>query len=743
MNRIDRKLIYILVFFALFIPNMKQDSLYFNSYPIKMHVDENLTSSLIKNQKNEISSLNQDFQWMTLTKSDISLFKNECGVYDPNINYPLQFKGYGTGALPRDEQDWDSLIGTQVIEGVYNKHKVDENLPDAIDHSTTPYFPAVGNQGMQPSCCSWAAGYYAYGFQEAKDNNWNAKSGDPHFLLSPAWIYNKIKMGSEGGSDYTSNFKILTSLGCPTMATMPYVVEDDVSWGTEAAFREAPFHRAKKAYHAFFRDAEQKIITIKSLLNNSILPVFYIDVAIYPDDCWENDFIVSIADLATGEGGHCQAFVGYNDSVEKDGELGAFKVVNSWGTEFGKDGFYWITYEAIINMLYEIYWVEDIPNYTPHLIATWTFKVAPTMFSSIKVGCGTPEKTYSKKSFEHYVYESTPLPKFMALDISELMEYYQTKSADFFIELSRPSVNNSILSSFFIEYYENTYSAGFPTRLSPQCSNMPLNIDMKLKTYAQSYLPGKPSPPTYVMYKNCSQSNNSNSYSNNDLLISWNYPLSTGYGNISKYRIYQIDLPANDINPFELNISETTVHFLKETFPIEPSKPTYAIISDSINFDNESILLTAVNEYGESIFSTPAVPFKPKIPNEPTNLKASKNNSIIQLSWKIPSDLGGGINISYNIYRGISPETIKKIGTTKNIETFDDLTAKNNNSKSFFYAVTAQNEAGESVLSEIIEVVNDLHISKITSYPLYIIGVIFVGYIAIKLSFLTKRRRIK
>ena len=48
--------------------------------------------------------------------------------------------------------------------------------------------------------------------------------------------------------------------------------------------------------------------------------------------------------------------VGYNDNIwidinknykVDDGEMGAFKIANSWGTEYGNDGFAWVAYDAL------------------------------------------------------------------------------------------------------------------------------------------------------------------------------------------------------------------------------------------------------------------------------------------------------------------------------------------------------------------------------------------------------------
>ncbi|MCH7472751.1 C1 family peptidase, partial [bacterium] len=65
------------------------------------------------------------------------------------------------------------------------------------------------------------------------------------------------------------------------------------------------------------------------------------------------DFDFSDPDYANGEawtydgnnrGGHAMCIVGYNDSI---GATGAFKVRNSWGLNWGDDGYCWISYESM------------------------------------------------------------------------------------------------------------------------------------------------------------------------------------------------------------------------------------------------------------------------------------------------------------------------------------------------------------------------------------------------------------
>jgi C1A family cysteine protease len=47
-------------------------------------------------------------------------------------------------------------------------------------------------------------------------------------------------------------------------------------------------------------------------------------------------------------GGHATAGYGWNDLIEVpwDGSMGAFRVANSWGEEYGDDGDFWLPYSV-------------------------------------------------------------------------------------------------------------------------------------------------------------------------------------------------------------------------------------------------------------------------------------------------------------------------------------------------------------------------------------------------------------
>jgi len=42
-------------------------------------------------------------------------------------------------------------------------------------------------------------------------------------------------------------------------------------------------------------------------------------------------------------------FVGYDDTLTTHDGTGAFRMVNSWGPSWGQQGYFWMSYEAVMD----------------------------------------------------------------------------------------------------------------------------------------------------------------------------------------------------------------------------------------------------------------------------------------------------------------------------------------------------------------------------------------------------------
>ncbi|MFX1276762.1 MAG: C1 family peptidase [Promethearchaeota archaeon] len=379
-----------------------------------------------------------------------------------NINGEIDNGFRGTGALLPNENDLNNLVGHLMILEEYKEENLQKNLKTsavANDLSNETYFPQVRSQGSQGSCASWSVVYYSMGYLEAKDNGWDASSGNESCLLSPAWAYNKLAVDNSGSTLF-ENAEILKQWGAATLAAMPYNPFDFDSWGNSTAWNEAPYHRALD-YNLITFNAGTIINTIKSIIDGGTPVSFCLNSSEYNDGFADSNYIISSLEynLPSITIDHANTIVGYNDSISDDGDLGAFKVVNSWGTGFADNGYYWLTYEAFkeIQGWGGILYLEDRIDYQPTLIANWTFSSAPTrMDDIITLGVGPYGSAYSTIIPDYYNDNLNFFPTYMTLDISEFYAYYSVDpDINFFLSIGASSISGTI-SSFKIKKYNSS-----------------------------------------------------------------------------------------------------------------------------------------------------------------------------------------------------------------------------------------------------------------------------------------------
>jgi hypothetical protein len=388
-----------------------------------------------------------------MTVNEVEALKSQTGVYQVGENYNQIVDGYGTGLRLPSSAEWSALSqSSYVIDSVSSS-----NTPSSFDNSNSPYFPPIGNQGHQGSCTAWSVGYYIATFLEAKEHGWNLTGatwtgsqptgGYQSKIMSPAFVYNLINNGHDGGLTWMDAINLICKIGVCSWANMPYNQDDYVSWPTTAAWTEAPFYRGNSSSYQFL-DTSLGNVNLKNLLAAQNLATITVDANEFTN-LSQND-VWTLENYHVKELNHAGTIVGYDDnfSYNESGQVkyGAFKVANSWGVGFWEntpDGSYWISYDAMSSCVGSCYYYFPQTNYQPSLFATFNIQDNARGNCQINVGLGNPAKPVVTKFFmpsgTTYGGSQPFCLNNIVMDISEFKSY----------------MSSSYNQSFFLKVYDN------------------------------------------------------------------------------------------------------------------------------------------------------------------------------------------------------------------------------------------------------------------------------------------------
>lgn len=218
-------------------------------------------------------------------------------------------------------------------------------LPTKVD--LTPYCPEVGNQGEIQSCVGWALGYGAMTIQRAIQNEMTDKVAITKNANSALFIYNQVKQNEHCGSGarITDAVNLLMKTGDCLSDNFDSDVNDCSTAPSPALQKEAANYAVADFMTLFAPDEtpDLKVLKIKKALANQQPVVVGLNV-------YRNFFTLKNITYWRPEigsqipaGGHAMVVVGYNEV------RGAFHIMNSWGQEWGKNGYIWVKYKEFGN----------------------------------------------------------------------------------------------------------------------------------------------------------------------------------------------------------------------------------------------------------------------------------------------------------------------------------------------------------------------------------------------------------
>ncbi|MCU0610378.1 MAG: C1 family peptidase, partial [Candidatus Eisenbacteria bacterium] len=257
--------------------------------------------------------------------------------------------------------------------------------------------PPVSNQEVGGSCYAWAAAYYHLTYVQGQEFGWDLT--DPAHQCSPAFVYNLTNGGVDNGASEGTNaradaFHVFESMGCATMADMPYSPTGYLDFPTEAAFRSGMRFRSLGTATISTRTVEGVQELKEHLLAGNTAVLGILCFANFPNIiAYDTTYCVAEA-LGSRLYWHDVCVVGFDDArVTADG-IGAFRIVNSFGPQWGDSGFFWMSYEAVMSSRtsygYVLY-AQDRIGYEPALAARIGISHGDRYAMRFDVGLGAPE----------------------------------------------------------------------------------------------------------------------------------------------------------------------------------------------------------------------------------------------------------------------------------------------------------------------------------------------------------------
>ncbi|MBF0490990.1 MAG: PKD domain-containing protein, partial [Candidatus Omnitrophica bacterium] len=608
------------------------------------------------------------------------------------------------------------------------------SIPATVDNSIEPWFPVIGDQGNEGSCVAFASTYYQLTYMYAASKGWTVGS-DPTKIFSPKWSYNLTNGGYDSGTSNGGVFHILETNGAVTWAQFPYDATptqqgDYRAWDLNPDDWQAALSaRINLVQYVGNVSTPSGLNMVKQLLANGYILSFDTDIYGWQLTHIKQDPTTTIVSpyigqwaaswVTYGGSGHSMTIVGYDDNVWIDingngvvdpGERGAFKIANSWGTNFGNAGFIWLAYDALnaVSVVSnapnyqrqgaftwdEVFEFNVKPNYTPKMIAKFTVNTLDrsqlTMFlGTSATSASSPTVTWYSNALNTnpvlgtgggpYAFNGTnvAVPATFVLDFTDILPSTNIQQKYYLGMSNNDTTKNtpSTLSSYQL------IDLSTKTTLSQGSLSLPVTADGQTVYSSISYTFNSLYPPIAIATASppwgvapmSVKFDASHSTDSNGTIVSYTWDFGDG----------------------TTGSGQTISH----------------VYNSSGTFNT---MLTVTDNQGLIGIGSVSVTATEPLPSVPTGLSATGGNGQVALTWTSSPGL-----LSYTVLRGTASGSYTRTFTSIS-SSFTDTTATNGTK--YYYVVQANNATGSSANSSEVSAIPVLPLPSVPTITSFTAG---------------------
>jgi hypothetical protein len=228
-------------------------------------------------------------------------------------------------------------------------------LPEAAN--LQKFAPVVGQQGHQGSCVAWSSVYAARSILES------ARTGQPgeNVKFSPSFVYNQIGLEGCQGSYILRAMEFMTQKGAVAYNKFPYNEQDCSQQPGNNLMQDAQQYKMR-GFVRLTKGDRNDVIDRRAIKENLAQGAPVVIGMMVGQSFMQNMLGKEVWNPEPGDeqqmgfGGHAMCVVGYDD--RKYG--GAFLIMNSWGPEWGTNGFGWVRYAHFDTYVREAYGLQPM-----------------------------------------------------------------------------------------------------------------------------------------------------------------------------------------------------------------------------------------------------------------------------------------------------------------------------------------------------------------------------------------------